>query len=372
MMRKIMIIALCLFVAPLSGCWGIKEIQDQVYIAALGIDFQEGKYIIFFQALSFANIAKQEGNALLPEAPPVLLGKGTGETIDEAFDDIQKASFSPLFFGQISSIYITPSILEKHLGEFLDYAGRTELIRYNTWIFGVKENLRQAMTVNGFFNKSPIYTLVFDPKEVLANNSFIPVITYQNLIQRYKEPFGTILIPTLHVNEKTWKEGKKPKKIVDINGGFFLTNKQIKGWMNSEELKGLNWVNRDVKKLYLSSGANKVSVQVTQPSFHIDVVSGSFPRYRITVDVPMTIEENYKHVSVGKVKKILEHQVKEEVKNTFKKGLEINTDPYNLAEKAYRFSNDDWDIHELKELSLESIDKINVNIIVEHTRNYKK
>lgn len=64
--------------------------------------------------------------------------------------------------------------------------------------------------------------------------------------------------------------------------------------------------------------------------------------------------------------------MKEEVKNTFKKGLEMNTDPYNLAEKAYRFSNDDWDIHELKELSLESIDKIDVNIIVEHTRNYKK
>ncbi|MFJ7755815.1 hypothetical protein ACQKGI_21490 [Peribacillus muralis] len=50
----------------------------------------------------------------------------------------------------------------------------------------------------------------------------------------------------------------------------------------------------------------------------------------------------------------------------------MNADPFNLAEKAYRFSNDNWDIHELKVLSLESIDKIDVNIIVEHTRNYKK
>ncbi|MGG4155829.1 Ger(x)C family spore germination protein [Peribacillus muralis] len=367
-----MLIIICLFSVPLSGCWGMKEIQNQVYITALGFDFQKGKYHIYFQSLNFSGIAKQEGNALLPEASPVLLGKGTGETIDEAFDDIQKSSFIPVYFGQINSLYFTPSFMENHLGEFLDYAGRTELIRYNTWVYSVKENLQQAMTVNGFFNKSPIHTLVFNPEEVFRNNSFIPIITYQNLIQRYREPVSSILVPTLQIDNETWKEGNDAKKIVKLDGGYFLSDKKLTGWVKGDDLKGLAWLNHDVKNLYLSSDTKKVAVQIVRPRSRIDVIKGPFPRYRITLDVPVTIEENYRHVPVEEIKKILENRVKAEVNDTFKKGLEMNADPFNLAEKAYRFSNDNWDIHELKELSLESIDKIDVNIIVEHTRNYKK
>ncbi|WP_232732251.1 Ger(x)C family spore germination protein [Bacillus sp. mrc49] len=367
-----MMIIVCLLLVPLSGCWGIKEIQNQVYITALGIDFQKGKYIIYFQSLSFSSIAKQEGNALLPEAPPVLLGKGTGETIDEAFDDIQKSSFIPMYFGQISSLYFTPSFLENHLDEFLDYAGRTELIRYNTWVYSVKQNLQQSMIVNGFFNKSPIYTLVFNPEEVFRNNSFIPFITYQNLIQRYREPVSSILIPTLQIDSTTWKEGNGTKKIVKIDGGYFLSDKKLTGWVKGNDLKGLAWLTHGVKKLYLSSGTKKVAVQIVRPRSQIDVIKGEFPKYRITLDVPVTIEENYRNVPVEEIKRILAKQVKGEVNNTFKKGLEMNTDPYHLAEKAYRFSMGNWDMNELNQLSPDSLEKIKVNIIIEHTRNYKK
>ncbi|MBR8645621.1 hypothetical protein KEH51_21175 [[Brevibacterium] frigoritolerans] len=62
-----------------TGCWGMKEIQAQTYGSALGIDYKEGEFILYFQALNFADIAKQEGATALQEKLVLSLGKVKGK-----------------------------------------------------------------------------------------------------------------------------------------------------------------------------------------------------------------------------------------------------------------------------------------------------
>ncbi|WP_341285146.1 hypothetical protein [Priestia megaterium] len=130
----------------------MKEVQHQIYITALGLDFKKGQYYIYFQALSFSNVARQEGGSS-SEEPPVLVGTGKGDTLEEAFDYIQRSSPSPLYFGHISTLYFTPSMLKHHLNEFLDYAGRTEVIRYNTGVFSNKKRHKRSHVFKWFFRK---------------------------------------------------------------------------------------------------------------------------------------------------------------------------------------------------------------------------
>ncbi|MFE7084228.1 Ger(x)C family spore germination protein [Priestia megaterium] len=371
-MKRFIIVIPLTFVLSLTGCWGIKEIQHQTYITAVGLDFQKGKYYAYFQSLSFSNIASQEGGATSPEEPPVLVGIGKGDTLEEAIDYIQKSSPSPLDFGHISTLYFTPSMLNHHLPEFLDYAGRTDVLRYNTGIFIIKKDMKEAMTLNGFFGRSPAFSFTFNPGEVLENDSFIPDITYQNLIQRYEQPVGSILLPSLKVEEKQWQEGEKPKSIIKVSGGYLLAQKKIKGWLSTKELEGINWFNKDTTRLYLVYEKKKIGVKVKKPRLKINVVKHKpIPKYQIIVKVPIAIQENVRNVSQEKLESIVKKQVKQQINETYQKGLNLHTDVLNLSEKPYRFNRHEWSIQELNELTPDSIDSIKVNIVLENTSAYK-
>lgn len=96
-LHKIKLIIMMLITsAMLSGCWNIKEVQDIYYVAALGIDFKEGKYIAYAQLLDFSNVAKLEG-ARPDKQPPVWIGRGEGFTITEALNQLYKDAQQRLF-----------------------------------------------------------------------------------------------------------------------------------------------------------------------------------------------------------------------------------------------------------------------------------
>ncbi|MEH7000894.1 Ger(x)C family spore germination protein [Priestia megaterium] len=360
-----------IFLLSLTGCWGMKEIQHQIYVTAIGLDFKKNKYYVHFQAMSFSNVAMQEGGSS-SEEPPILIGTGKGDTLEEAFDNIQKSSPSPLYFGHISTLFFTPSMLKHHLNEFLDYAGRTEVIRYNTGIFSITKDMKEAMSLNGFFGRSPAFSFTFNPGEVLENDSFVPTITYQNLIQRYEQPVGSILIPSLKVDEKQWKEGEKPKPIVEVSGGYLLAHKKIKGWLSKKELEGINWFNKKTIHLYLVDKSRKVGVKVKNPRLNINVLKHRpIPEYEITVKVPVTIQENTKNISQEKLKNVVKTLVKKQINKTFQKGVELDADALNLSEKTYRFNRYEWNLQELNELTPSSIKAIEINVILEKTSAYK-
>ncbi|MDQ7863305.1 hypothetical protein RCO48_26445 [Peribacillus frigoritolerans] len=81
----------------------MKEIQAQTYGSALGIDYEKGEFILYFQALNFADIAKQEGAAALQGKSGVVIGKGKGESIEEAFTELEQNAALPLYIGHINS-----------------------------------------------------------------------------------------------------------------------------------------------------------------------------------------------------------------------------------------------------------------------------
>ena len=73
------IIMICFFIM-MTGCWGAKEIQNQTYITGLGLDFSEGQFIVYTQALNFSNIAKLEGGTSLQQPSPIFIGEGKNDS----------------------------------------------------------------------------------------------------------------------------------------------------------------------------------------------------------------------------------------------------------------------------------------------------
>lgn len=69
----------------------MKEAQNINFITALGVDYAEGRYIIYAQLLDFAEIAKQEGK-VETGAGKVWIGRGEGKTVDDALSSLYPAS----------------------------------------------------------------------------------------------------------------------------------------------------------------------------------------------------------------------------------------------------------------------------------------
>ncbi|QDQ02335.1 Ger(x)C family spore germination protein [Lysinibacillus fusiformis] len=347
----------------LVGCSGIKEIQSEIYVTALGIDYSDNNYQLYFQAVGFNNITGSEPD-IAKEPAPIVIGHGQGETIQEAIDDIEKHSVNPLYYGHVQAIFISENILEGKLDGFLDYFSRNYYLRYNTLIYAYENNIKEIMNVRGLFYKPPNLTFTYDPKEQLFFNTFFPTITVQNIIKRYYEPIGSLLIPSIEVTDNYWDEDSNAKKILSINGAYFLANQKLQGWIQEEELSGLDWFNKEFSNMKLSIKEKSVSMSIDHINHQTKIVDGKMPKYDINLQVNASITENPNNLARKEIEQEMKAIIVAQIQESFQKGLEINADIFNLSEKAYRFKSTTWTKEEIKNLTNTSIHQININVFV--------
>lgn len=63
-----------------------------------------------------------------------------------------------------------------------------------------------------------------------------------------------------------------PKKILTISGAYFLVNQQLKGWLQEEELSGLDWFNKEFHNMKLSIKDKAVSMSIDDIKHTIKIV----------------------------------------------------------------------------------------------------
>lgn len=289
----------------LGGCLGTKEIQSEVYITALGIDYSNDAYHLYFQAFGFTNVAGSDPG-ISSEPAPIVVGHGEGETIQGAIDDIEKNSVNPLYYGHIQTFFISKNILDGHLDEFFDFFSRDYYLRYNTLAYGFEDDdIKEIMNVHGLFYKPPILTFPYDPNEQLFFNSFISTSTVQDMIKRYYEPVGSIMVPSIQISEDYWMEDNTSKDILKISGAYFLSHQKFNGWIKEEELSGLDWFNKDFKNMKLSIKDKSVSMFIDTIDYHIEIVDNSIPKYILNLEIKASIRENPKILEKKQLKMIL-------------------------------------------------------------------
>lgn len=149
----------------LVGCSGIKEIQSEIYVTALGIDYSDNNYQLYFQAVGFNNITGSEPD--IAKSPRLLLLDTDKAKPSKRLSMILKnIPLTPLLRACTSYIYFREYFGRK-TGWFLDYFSRNYYLRYNTLIYAYENNIKEIMNVRGLFYKPPNLTFTYDPKEQL-------------------------------------------------------------------------------------------------------------------------------------------------------------------------------------------------------------
>ena len=99
----------------LPGCWNSKDIQTMDYATAIGVDYQDGKYITYVQFLNFSIVGRNE-NVQVGKAFPNWIARGEGETLSQSLSSIYATSQMRVFWGHVKAIVCSESLLKHGIG----------------------------------------------------------------------------------------------------------------------------------------------------------------------------------------------------------------------------------------------------------------
>lgn len=368
-MRKLMIYMIIITLSLLvTGCFGAKRMEGEVYITALGFDYKDGKFEVFSQGLNFGNIAKQEGANI--EDLPILIGEAKDESLLSAYGELEQTTAMPLSLGHVQAIILTERILKEKMADVIDIMGQSPNLRYNLFVFGTKENIKDVLQTHSFFNYSQMYSILHGPEPLIQQNYSLPILRYHQFTSRYYRPIGTILIPSLSINKTHFSEGKQ-KQIAIVNGEYIMSQQQYKGWLNKKDLSGIRWFSKGIQGFSVRVATKKVAVKLKNPNTKIVVIKGKQPSYRIVIKGQAALFQNSDNKTNRELQSELSKKIKKDILTTIEKADKLNTDVLNLSEKSYKYHLNDWDIGVIRRFNLHSVKDIKVDIKIIESGKYK-
>ncbi|NGP45079.1 Ger(x)C family spore germination protein [Bacillaceae bacterium SIJ1] len=338
---KIVLFCSCLLFI-LTGCWDAKEIGEVNYVTALGVDYADEQYIIYAQVLDFSSVAKQEtGKAA--QASPVFIGKGTGSTVHHAIDELTRTSQQPMNWSHVAAIVYSDNLLKAGMNQVQESLQKDGQLRYTSWMFGTKDPIEEILSVTGFFQLPPVYTMIYKPMDIFIENSYVKPLRMHSFVASYNEPGGSALLPSIRINTKSWQEAQKqtePKKTYEINGAFPVYHGKSEEMLTYQDLLGLRWVEntaRNTSAPIVQDDENIGSVDVFDPSATFEVIKkdGDF-RFNIAVKAKGSLTDINHPLPTNDIEKLVEAQIETEIRQTFLHSLEKKADVYNLRNKLFR------------------------------------
>ncbi|OXM86962.1 Ger(x)C family spore germination protein [Paenibacillus rigui] len=379
--RLLRLVLVSCFPILLSGCWDAKEIQDNNYISALGIDFVNGRYIVHAQLLDFTSVAKQEGGKP-SESARVWVSKSTGASINEAVNKMYQSSQQYMLYAHVNAIVYSEAALRHGPQIVYDLTNRYREIRYTKWVYGTTEPLDQLLTVTPFFNESPIASILNEPKATYKQSSYVKPLQFQRYLANYNEQGRTTLLPYLSINKSTWKENLEKHSLLEIGGAMIIDHGTLRGSLNKENLKGLRWVTPHTVRAFLNikGGTSKQgelvgTFVIRKPKVRIEpLIRDGRLAFNLHIRLAGSLNELGQNVSEAELIALAKKEVAKEIKATYLKGIAIKADIYQLGYALLLQSPAQWNTYfgsNAFPLTEHSIEAINIQMNIDNTGKYK-
>ncbi|MDQ0202019.1 spore germination protein GerXC [Neobacillus ginsengisoli] len=346
--QKLLMVFASIFL--LTGCWDTREVEHVWYINALGIDFQDNRYVIYPQLINFSTFAKQEGSA--NRAPqPIFIGKGSGEILDHTAFDFYRTAQQQVSWEHIKTIVFSENVLKngdiRQIDEFL---ARFFQFRNRMWVFGTKESIQDVLATGTILNISPLYTVMDIPNEMTKNYSLFSPLKFFKFRANFYEPGMTTQIPYLSIEKKRWKSNKKDFPLLKYSGTAFVASKRYKGYMSEKDLTGLKWTDKMIKRAPIQlkrDGEPVAEIVLKKPKIKIQpYIKDHKPHFRMKLSFEGDIFQIVKYLPVKTLESLSEQMLQKEVKRTYTIGLKKEIDVYQLSQILYRNNVESWKKHE--------------------------
>ncbi|AGT31079.1 germination protein Ger(x)C [Geobacillus genomosp. 3] len=331
----------------LSGCWGARNIDHIVYIHAVGIDYQDGKFVLYVQLVSFSGLAKVEAGGAREQAV-LSVGKATAETFDLAAHKIYQSIQQMVSWGHVKSIVFTKRALQPHvIRNTIDLLTRYNEIRHTIWVYATDEPLEQLFRATPLLLTSSYYSLLSNPEELFRQSSFIRPIRLNRFIAHLDEPAMTARLPYLGLTKTSWTEDEKNKTMLQLQGVCFLHHYKLQACARFPEAKGIRWVEQDIHRTPLAiRKEGKIAATLIIRSPHAEWTlkrdNGKYTAHlHVRIDGNI-IEEANDSLSRNELVRLAKQTVKQEIRRTYQWGASRGIDTLNLSAVFHRNALHEW------------------------------
>lgn len=325
----------------LAGCWDSKEPERMLYIHGLGLDYEDEQYVAYAQLIDFSNIAKSE-QPNNPDAIQAEVGRGKGRTPSEALHHLYQSSDQRINWGHFSYVVFSEALLKSgQMDMILNTFTRFSETRYNIWVYSTNEPLDEVMLATPLINRAISLSKLSDPFNSYEQQSFVEPINIRQLIINLSEPGYVSNIPYVTLIEDwSTKDGAEP--VTQIAGVSIITSTQLKGLLEQEDARGLQWLSDKTKQSGLTIedvGEEGQPVSFIFEHLHVDVkpaVAQEKAVFDIVVHGNATLRSFTENISLDKMKEAIEQQMTKEIRTTFEAARAFDADVYRLEEYLYR------------------------------------
>ncbi|MEC1524563.1 Ger(x)C family spore germination protein [Neobacillus niacini] len=370
------ILVLCLLLV--NACsHDIGEIENQNFATAIGVDYRDGEYYVYIQMIGLSAVAKKEGSDKAP--PEVYVSETRGKTFIDGFFKAYHTAQERFLWANVTAIVLSENVLKKGLGSVFDGLTRYYEFRPTPWMFGTKDSIIDILSTTGFFNQSPLGTILHSPESSYEQSSTLRPIRLNQFAREFFDPGRTTFLPSLTVDDTQWKNNKKNEAKLALNGAFFLHDNKYKGYFELEKLKGMRWLDPETIRasILLPNKNNPEFIAVLEDQMvKIQPVKqhGDF-RFTILYLANGIVSNRMKNntINVDAMEEFVKKGIISEIRQLYQLGLKHDIDFLNLEHQLYRKFNSDWKKQKDQDtlLSENSIKTVEVHITLEHAGSFK-
>jgi spore germination protein KC len=324
----------------LTGCSGLKNIQDLTYILAIGLDYDEEKqeYTAYLQGLNFANVAKQEGAKPI-EPIPIFIASASGETLNLAVSKLYKKSEPPIFFGHVETLVLSNRVVKHRFRDVIEEVGRNRSLRHTMRIITTEEKLPDIFNIKALFNYPAIYTVLYKKNTDDVFQDEIKPVKLMHFLREFYEPMGVAKLPSVKIDHDSWKADKNYPVLFFDGYAIFQKQKFMKN-LSLNDAVYINWLLE--KRVSLDQRVEEddelvAAIKLSSPKMKIKYEKGkTTPKFSIEIFAQADLLEKIKDIPIKNLIKLIEEDIKTKVLRIYNEGVEKNTDVLNVGEKWYR------------------------------------
>lgn len=349
----------------------MRELEHMFYAHAVGVDYQNNQFKIYVQILDFTTLGKQESGGGQGDKQGSWVGKGVGKTFQAALHDLYATTQRRIYWGHVNTAVLSEAVLKFGIHEILDQFTRYSEFRYSLWIFGTQNSVEDILLSSPIMESSPVYSQLGDPTDVYDQNSSIHPMRLYSLITDIREPGKTVLLPMINLSEGHWVDNKMRYRALKVGGVGIIDAGKWYGFLSAEAFTGARWLDSRAARIPLALDSEKqpvATVVFKHPQTQItpEIRQGKV-FFNLKIKVRGNINEMDSEVSDSIIRSRAEEMIREEIRNTFAKGLKQKVDALNLLESLYRQKNHEW--AQLKAsksfpLTEDSLQNIEINISI--------
>lgn len=122
--RKAVLILVCMLL--LSGCWSRRELNELMIVLGVGMDWEDGEYVVSFQVVNPSEISALNRSG---QRPPATLYQGRGKTPFEAARSVTAEAPRKVYLGHLQIYVIGEKLARRGISKFMDNTLRDNEMR---------------------------------------------------------------------------------------------------------------------------------------------------------------------------------------------------------------------------------------------------